>query len=68
MNMRVQRLEELHTTASIMAMADDQSCVTAGIVLKAFDLLDQQFQDGRKNHVVHSRESTLGFTTIEEKP
>lgn len=54
-------LKELHTTASIMAIANDLSCVTTEIVLNAFDLLDQQFQDGKKKHVIRSEEPTLGF-------
>ena len=58
-------LKELHTTASIMAIEKDLSCVTTELVLKAFDLLDQQFQDGKKNHVVRSEEPTLGFAGVE---
>jgi hypothetical protein len=54
-------LKELHTTASIMAVAQDQSSVSTEVVLDAFDLLDQQFRDGKKNHVVRSEEPTLGF-------
>lgn len=57
-------LKELHTTASIMAIAKDMSCVTTETALKAFDLLDQQFQDGKKNHVVSSEEPTLGFAAV----
>jgi len=57
-------LKELHTTASIMAIAKEQSCVTTEIALKAFDLLGQQFQDGKKNHVVRSEEPTLGFAVV----
>lgn len=54
-------LKELYTTASIMAIERDQSRVSTEMVLGAFDLLDRQFQDGRKNHVVRSEEPTIGF-------
>lgn len=57
-------LKELHTTASIMAVAKDQSSVSTEVVLDAFDLLDQQFCDGKKNHVVRSEEPTLGFAVV----
>jgi len=57
-------LKELHTTASIMAIAKDASRVTTEAVLDAFNLLDQQFRDGKKNHVVRSEEPTLGFAVV----
>lgn len=54
-------LKELHTTASIMAIENNQPHVDAETALKAFDMLDRQYQDGKKNHVVRSEESTVGF-------
>jgi hypothetical protein len=44
-----------------MAIARDESCVTTEVVLDAFDLLDQQFRDGKRNHIVQSSECVVGF-------
>jgi len=57
-------LKELHTTASIMAIAQELPRVTADVVLEALELLGDQFHAGRKNHAIPHQEEALGFAAV----
>jgi len=54
-------LNELRTSAAILANADRQEAVTANVLEKALDILCTQFEAGRKNHVCAKGNQPLGF-------
>lgn len=54
-------LNELRTTAAILAVGQGMEGVTTDIMLQATEMLASQFNMGRKNHVVSSSESDVGF-------
>jgi SpoVK/Ycf46/Vps4 family AAA+-type ATPase len=54
-------LKELRTTAALMALGQDLPDVTEDVLLEAFDLLEAQFQAGRKNHTVDQPQCSVGF-------
>jgi hypothetical protein len=54
-------LNELRTTAAIMALNRGQETISPQMVEDACAVLDTQFQAGRKNHAVDSINGTVGF-------
>lgn len=54
-------LKELHTTAALTALRQNLPEVTADVLLSAFDLLETQYEAGKKHHAVEPRQHSLGF-------
>ncbi len=54
-------LNELRSSAGILAMQDGREVITAEDVSRALDLLATQFTSGRKNHTANTNGSELGF-------
>jgi ATP-dependent 26S proteasome regulatory subunit len=54
-------LNELRTSAAILANAAKQETVTKELLTKAVDMLGTQFESGRKNHACAKGEEAMGF-------
>ena len=54
-------LNELKTTASIMAAAQNQTELSDSIVMDALELMVTQYEAGRKLHALSRTESEIGF-------
>jgi hypothetical protein len=54
-------LNELRTTAAILALERPTAAVTGEDVQRAFALLSPQYHSGRKNHMLVEEGSTAGF-------
>lgn len=56
-------LNELRTTAAILAMERTPPAVTEQDTERAYELLAEQFQAGKKNHAVPTSNASVGFRT-----
>ena len=56
-------LNELRTTAAILAIKSQLQDITPAMVEEALELLEAQFRAGRKNHVEAEVDSEMGFTS-----